>query len=180
MILSYSINKANIPESENSLTVYKDKDETCIEVLGEVITPGIYNLNEGATISDAIKRAGGLKKSLIIDKSYKDFRLKNGGKITIQKITANRVRVKIERMEAHKLIIFSIPLDINTANQQDLLALPGIGPKTALSIIKHRDKNKGFSSIEELKEVKGIGKARYKRVKKMLEIVDAGNLIIGN
>ncbi|KAF0120017.1 MAG: competence protein ComEA, partial [bacterium] len=111
------------------------------------------------------KRAGGLRHSLSIDTSFQSAGLKRGEKVTVQRISRNMGRVLIERMEPQKLIIFSIPLDINTATRQELIAVPEIGPKTALNIIEYRDKNNGFSAVEELKDVKGIGKVKYEKIK---------------
>jgi competence protein ComEA len=157
--------------SDNSLIVHKENGGTYIEVLGEVGDPGIYNFNEGVTVCDAVKRAGGIRHSLSIDTSLQSTGLKKGEKVTVQRISRNMGTVLIERMEPQKLIIFSIPLDINTATQQELIAVPEIGPKTALNIIEYRDKNNGFSAMEELKNVKGIGNVRYERIKSMLSVV---------
>ncbi|MEW6614879.1 MAG: ComEA family DNA-binding protein [Thermodesulfobacteriota bacterium] len=168
LILSYFIHKTNTLGSDNSLIVYKENGGTYIEVLGEVRAPGIYNFNEGVTVCDAVKRAGGLRHSLSIDTSLQSTILKRGEKVTVQRISERRGKVLIERMEPQKLMVFSIPLDINTASQQELLAVPGIGIKTALNIIEYRDKNNGFSTIEELKNVKGIGNVRYERIKSYL------------
>jgi competence protein ComEA len=157
--------------SDDSLIFHKENEGTYIEVSGEVRAPGIYNFNEGVTIYDAVKRAGGLRHSLSIDTSFQSTRLKKGEKVTVQRISRKMGRVLIERMDPQKLMIFSIPLDINTATQQEFLAVPGMGPKTALNIIEYRDKNNGFSAMEELKNVKGIGKVKYKSIKRMLTVV---------
>ena len=160
--------------SDDSLIFHKENEGTYIEVSGEVKAPGIYNFNEGVTIYDAVKRAGGLRHSLSIDTSFQSTRLKRGEKVTVQRISRKMGRVLIERMDPQKLMIFSIPLDINTATQQEFLAVPGMGPKTALNIIEYRDKNNGFSAMEELKDVKGIGKKRYERIKRYLMVGQTG------
>jgi len=160
--------------SDDSLIFHKENEGTYIEVSGEVRAPGIYNFNEGVTIYDAVKRAGGLRHSLSIDTSFQSTRLKRGEKVTVQRISRKMGRVLIERMDPQKLMIFSIPLDINTATQQEFLAVPGMGPKTALNIIEYRDKNNGFSAMEELKDVKGIGKKRYERIKRYLMVGQTG------
>ena len=55
-------------------------------------------------------------------------------------------------------------IDINTATIEELQTLPNIGPKTAKSIIKYREKHP-FESVDELVEVKGIGEKRLKKLK---------------
>jgi len=174
LILSYFIHKPYTMGSDDSLIFHKENEGTYIEVSGEVRAPGIYNFNEGVTIYDAVKRAGGLRHSLSIDTSFQSTRLKRGEKVTVQRISRKMGRVLIERMDPQKLMIFSIPLDINTATQQEFLAVPGMGPKTALNIIEYRDKNNGFSAMEELKDVKGIGKKRYERIKRYLMVGQTG------
>jgi competence protein ComEA len=60
-------------------------------------------------------------------------------------------------------------IDINTASQAQLETLPGIGPVIAGRIIEYRQK-KPFASIEEIKEVKGIGEATFLKIQDMLTV----------
>jgi competence protein ComEA len=57
------------------------------------------------------------------------------------------------------------PVNLNTANQAQLEALPGIGPKVALRIIEFRQKNGGFKKVEDLMNVKGIGEKSFLKLK---------------
>ncbi len=61
-------------------------------------------------------------------------------------------------------------VNINTASQKQLEELPGIGPKLAADIIKYREKNNGFSSVEELKQVKGIGDSKFEDLRELVTI----------
>lgn len=175
LILLYFIHRPYTLGSDDSLIVHKEKEGTYIEVLGEVGAPGIYKFDGEVAVCDVIKRAGGLEDSLSIDNSFQSTRLKRGGKITLQRISRKMGRVLIERMDSQKLIILSIPIDLNTATQEELSAVPGLSTKVALDIIKYRYENGGFSAIEELKDVKGIGKVRYERMKMMLTVVRVGD-----
>ena len=56
-------------------------------------------------------------------------------------------------------------VNINTASAEELKALPGIGPSKAAAIVAYRDQNGIFKSVEELKNVKGIGEGIYNRLK---------------
>jgi len=58
------------------------------------------------------------------------------------------------------------PVDINTDGFKDLIKLPGIGPSLAERIIEYRQVNGKFSSVEELKKVKGIGDKKLEKLKK--------------
>ena len=59
-------------------------------------------------------------------------------------------------------------ININTASVEKLTELPGIGEVTAQNIVDHREKNDKFKSIEGLKDVKGIGDAKYEKVKDLI------------
>lgn len=61
-------------------------------------------------------------------------------------------------------------VNINTAGQTELEALPGIGPVKARAIIDYRKAYKGFVSPEEIMEVRGIGKATYQKIKDLITI----------
>src|SRR4249920_3082275 len=56
-------------------------------------------------------------------------------------------------------------ININTASKDELVALPGIGPAKAQAIIDYRKAHGAFKSVEELKDVKGIGAKRYEKLK---------------
>jgi len=61
-------------------------------------------------------------------------------------------------------------VNINTATQTELETLPGIGPSTALKIITHRKENGKFNKIEDIKEVSGIGDAKFEKIKEFISI----------
>src|SRR6266496_118043 len=60
--------------------------------------------------------------------------------------------------------------NINTATKDELVALPGIGPAKAQAILDHRKAHGSFKSVEELKDVKGIGAKRFEKLKPELAI----------
>ena len=61
-------------------------------------------------------------------------------------------------------------VNINTATQTELETLPGIGPSLALKIINYRKENGKFKSIEELKNISGIGDNKYDEIKQYIYI----------
>ena len=61
-------------------------------------------------------------------------------------------------------------VNLNTATKEELIALPGIGPAKAQAILDYRKANGGFKSVEELKDVKGIGAKRFEKLKAELTV----------
>ncbi len=67
-----------------------------------------------------------------------------------------------------KVVFPGFPIDINAAGRSELMMLPGIGEKTADRIIEKRREKGGFTSTEDLLEVKGIGPGKYERVRRLI------------
>ena len=71
-------------------------------------------------------------------------------------------------------------LDLNRATEQDFDALPGIGPKLAERIMEHRQSVGAFRSLDELREVKGIGKKKFERIRPLVTVSpEAGSIAKG-
>lgn len=76
----------------------------------------------------------------------------------------------IGRMEGGKLLLFGLPVDINEADTEDLVAIPGIGEKTAASIVEFRERAGRFRSLDELTEVRGIGRKRLENIRRYITL----------
>ena len=75
------------------------------------------------------------------------------------------IKIKLGRIEARKLIVFSLPLDLNRASAEDLCLIPGIGELLGREILAYRERRRAFSSVEELRNVKGIGDKNFESIK---------------
>ena len=64
----------------------------------------------------------------------------------------------------------SVRIDLNQASSKDLTRLPGIGPKTAALIVKHREQNGQFRTVEDLASVRGIGPKTLARLRPLLTV----------
>jgi competence protein ComEA len=87
-----------------------------------------------------------------------------------QKMTHEEIRIRIGRMAANKLLVFSIPLDLNLVSLEDLCLVPGIGESLGREILAYRQRRKGFRSVEELRNVRGIGGKKYEIFKKLFAV----------
>ena len=160
-----------------------------IDIKGAINNPGVYELSSDLTVNDAIKIAGGLtkdadtsvinlakkitdemviiiytkeevKKSNIVDTVIKVVEkecvcpnIKNDGCLNTE------IDDTISNKENSELI------NINTANEEELQNIKGIGASKAKSIIEYRNENGNFKSIEDIKNVEGIGDTLYETIK---------------
>ena len=151
----------------------EEKDLIIIHITGAVKMPGIVKLEEGARIEDAINKAGGLTENADISKVNLAYVLEDGVKI---KIPSNSDIGDLEEnviyngsgeniIEDFKNSSDITLLNINKATEQELQNLPGIGPSLATRIIEYRNKNGRFSTVEDIKNVNGIGESKFEIIK---------------
>ena len=150
------------PPSRPSEEVFR---EIIIEVTGEVNKTGIYVFRNAPTLKEVIEKAGGFKEPILLDTATSSEVLETGTLLNVLKASPKEIKLKIGRMEANKLLTFSIPLDLNRVSVEDLRLIPGIGESLAQEIVTYRKRRKGFRSVEELKNVKGVGEKKYQSYK---------------
>jgi len=157
--------------------------EVVVEVSGEVRSPGVYLFNKPPTLREAVGRAGGLKETAQFDIPSSSEILETGILLIVTKessqipplrpvsneehgeIKQQGIKIKISRMAANKLLVFSIPLDLNRVSMEDLCLIPGIGESLTQEVIAYRERRRGFRSVEDLRNVKGIGEKKWKAIK---------------
>jgi competence protein ComEA len=139
--------------------------EIVVEVSGEVRNPGVYLFQNPPNLKEAIDRAGGLKEPARFDTASSSEILGTGSLLAVEKEKSPEIKIKLGRMAANKLLVFSIALDLNRVSMEDLCLIPGIGESLAQEIVAYRQRRRGFRSVEELKNVKGIGEKKYKSIK---------------
>ncbi len=139
-----------------------------IDVGGEVINPGVYELKNGDRINEALVAAGGLSAKADRDWVEKNLnkaeKLVDGQKIYIPNQVESR-KLKVESEEILGVSTNNKIVRINTATVEQLDTLSGIGPAIAGRIIDYRTKNGGFKDINELKLVSGIGDKLFEKIK---------------
>lgn len=133
-----------------------------VHVAGAVVRPEVYVMKEGARVAEAIERAGGLLPDADIATINLAEKCRDGQKIYVP---------HAGEIESEGLPGGVAPkVNLNTASLKQLDELPGIGPKLAAEIIAYREKNNGFSGIEELKQVKGIGDSKFEDLRELVTI----------
>jgi competence protein ComEA len=136
-----------------------------VHVVGAVRLPGLYELEDGSRIDDAITAAGGPKPKAALELVNLASPVGDGQQVVVP------VRGS-ESADAGASLPGSAPAErihLNTATLEELDTLPGIGPVTAQKILDYRTEHGAFSSVEELDAVPGIGPAT---LAELLEQVD--------
>lgn len=135
-----------------------DSSPSCyIHICGEVVSPGVYELEEGSRIFQAVEQAGGFTEQAASDALNMAEQVRDGMKILVP----NRDEARIQLEEAGQ----KRQVNINTAGKEELMTLRGIGESKALDIIRFRESRGSFQSIEEIKKISGIKEAAFQKIK---------------
>lgn len=128
-----------------------------VDVCGAVTEPGVYRLEAGARVYQAVEAAGGFLEEAERTAVNLAAILKDGEQIRI--LTEEEAQVRCDLEAASGLV------NLNTADVQQLCTLTGIGASRAEDIIAYREKQGPFQSIEEIKNVAGIKEGTYQKIK---------------
>ena len=142
-----------------------------VHISGEINKPGVYEINDNYRLEDLVNDAGGLKENADINKINLALKLEDQMRIIIPNINDK------DNSENNMTTQLISPInendnkkvDINTADQSELMTLPNIGEKRADAIIEYRQKNK-FNKIEDIKNVSGIGDKYFEAMKDMIVV----------
>jgi competence protein ComEA len=154
---SVTVNKAPVQEP-----LAERQTEEVVYVSGAVVKPGVVKLPAGSRVQDAVGAVGGVTGDADFAKVNLAEKVKDGMHVHIP---ANNPGGQASLSAAH-----DGKVNINQADVNELDKLPGIGPAMAARIIEYREANGSFTAIEDLKKVKGIGEAKFKKLKDKITI----------
>ena len=144
-------------------------EEIIVHITGEVANEGIIKIKKDSRLADVIEEAGGTTEEADLSKVNLAYQVKDGQKIYIPNIKDKEIQEYITEEAGDSIIIeqkeSKSKVNINTATQTELETLSGIGPSTALKIINYREENGKFKKIEDIKNVPGIGEAKFENIK---------------
>ena len=152
-----------------------EEEKIIVHIAGAVNKEGIIKLNEGDRIADAIEKADGLTEDADITNVNLAYMLSDGQKIYIPHIEDEK-EAEISLSSGENVILqgenesqsSNTLININTATLTQLLELPGVGSSTAQKIINYRNENGKFSSIDDIKNVDGIGTSKFNNIKEYI------------
>ncbi|WRP05338.1 helix-hairpin-helix domain-containing protein [Rossellomorea aquimaris] len=159
---SAPVKKEKEPEKLNIV------EKVFVDVKGEVVKPGLYEVRQGDRLKFVIDRAGGFTPEA--DKKVINLAIKVSDEMMIYV-------PKVGEIETPRLAP-SMPLtdsgkgriNINTATQQEFETLPGIGPAKASTFIHYREEHGPFATIEEIQNISGVGEKTFEKLKEYIYV----------
>lgn len=134
--------------------------DAIVYVTGAIQSPGLYKVASSSTIGDVIKGAGGALP-------YGDVESIN----LAETVTGGQhIHIKFNFHGNPESLLRNHKININTATVKELDSLPGIGPTMAKRIEEYRQSKGAFTSIEDIKHVKGIGDGLFKKIRDKITV----------
>lgn len=141
------------------------KQEITVYVTGAVNKPGLVKVPEGARAADAVNACGGLLPTADGEKINMAQSLKDGQQLKVPEKAGTNGKTDSGKMDKTKAADSGEKVNINTADEKALDTLPGVGPAMAKRIIEYRESEGAFQSIEDIKKIRGIGEAKFAKMK---------------
>ena len=135
-------------------------------MVGAVANPGLYQLDEGSRIDDAIRKAGGATPKAELALVNLASPVADGQQVLVPKKGEAAVAGSAPGAAAGT----GQRVHLNSATLEQLDSLPGVGPVTAQGILDYRTEHGAFQSVDELDAVPGIGPARLERLKELVDL----------
>ena len=157
-------------------------DEVIVHVTGSVKSPGVVKLKEGSRIEDAIEAAGGLTENADVSKVNLAFVVEDCTKIRIPSSLDEDIEdgdvvdsgsgenIVVEENTTTSSGKSGQVVNINKASESELETLPGIGASLAGRIVEYRSQNGRFASVEDIKNVSGIGESKFNSIRDFISV----------
>ena len=147
-------------------------NEMKVYISGEISKEGVYEFEDGDRLDDLIKKAGGLTENADEKDLNLAMKLEDEMKIyipSIYEVSSDDANDTIPIITSDSKDSSKDKVNINNASKEELMTLPNIGDKRADSILEYRESNK-FETVEDLKNVNGIGEKFYQSLKDLITV----------
>lgn len=142
-------------------------EEIYVYIVGEVVNPGVYAVPYDSMVEDVIEACGGFLPDADPSSVNLVYKLTENCMINVGSRAANTSDIVSGNTLYPGTTTDVRQININTANEEMLCTLPGIGKSTAAAIIKYREKQP-FTSIEDIMKVNGIGQAKFDSISELI------------
>ncbi len=139
-----------------------------VDVAGRVRRPGIAVLDAGSRVVDALEAAGGARRGVDLSSLNLARVLVDGEQILVGVDAPGGVAARVPPPPGG--VAAAALVNLNTADQTQLEALPEVGPVTAQAIIGWRDAHGGFTAVDQLLDVDGIGEATLNQIAPLVTV----------
>ncbi len=129
-----------------------------IHVAGAVQRPGVYDVPSNLRVLDILDLVGGVLPGANLDKINLAQKIKDGQRLFIE------LKKELPILKSNKTNQHPIKISLNQASYDQLLSIPGIGPKTAKLILSYKKEIGHFSSLDQLLKIKGIGQKTLEKL----------------
>ena len=144
------------------------EEKTClVYVCGAVVAPGVYELDDGSRIYEAVELAGGFMEDAAEDVLNLAESVTDGQMI---RIPTEEEQEAAGRQGAEADSVADGKLDLNRADVAALMELPGIGQSKAEAIVGYREEHGSFSRTEDLMKVEGIKEGVFNKIKDRIKV----------
>lgn len=149
------------------------EEHLVVDVGGAVLRPGVVELEAGSRVDDAIEAAGGLLDDADVSGINRAAPLVDGQKVFVPQVGQNSSEQGADAPSSEASAANAADVggnsnglvSINMATAEELDTLPGVGPSTAAAIVREREANGPFASLEDLMRVSGIGEKKFAKLK---------------
>ena len=168
---SYKDEKSN---KSNEISQADTEDQlVTVDVKGAVKKPGVYQLQSNSRVHDALEKAGGLTDEADLKSVNQAQKLSDEAVVYVAKVGENAVDVTTSAPASATSgtgQAKSALVNLNTATEADFQTISGIGQKRAQDIIAYREANGRFKSVDDLKNVSGIGAKTLEKLKEYVTV----------
>ena len=170
---SYSSSSKTEKSEQRSESDQGDKSEemVTVDVKGAVKKPGVYQLKSSSRVHDALLKAGGMTDEADLKSINQAQKLVDEAVVYVAKVGENVVDVTTNTSASTATSQAKSGLvNLNTATEADFQTISGIGQKRAQDIIAYREANGKFKSVDDLKNVTGIGAKTLEKLKEYVTV----------
>ena len=152
-------NANNVDSKQGESADKADEKQLCVYICGQVTAPGVYYVAQGARVCDVVECAQGFLDGASLESLNLARPVSDGEQIIVRAIDESSSDSAGRGNASSQLV------NINTATAAQLEQIPGIGAAFAQRIISYRDKQGSFKTVDELKNVSGIGDKKLESIR---------------